>query len=248
MPFSGHLWFLQFLFLISLVALPLLRYLRSQKGLRLIDTLAGWCNRWGGIFLFLIPVILIRIGLRSVFSGEHTWADFLEFLAFFVIGYILQIDTRFTQTIRKHTWVCLLLGNLCFMGEGLFTLGLGYKYAGGEPFSLKFVLFETMMSIGRWSWIIFVLGLGAKHLNFNKKALSYCNEAVLPFYIFHQTIILCVGWFVIPWNIGILPKYLIIVAGSFALIMALYEGLVMPFNSVRFLFGMGAKKKPQPTP
>ena len=244
LPFSGHLWFLQYLFLISLVVLPLLRYLRSEQGLRLIDTLVGWYNRRGGLVLFLIPLLLVRIGLRSVFWGELTWADFFEFVVFFVIGYILPADTRFTESVKKHGWICLVLGIAGFVGEGFFVLGLGYNYPGGEPFSLTFVLFETVMSIGRWSWIVFVLSLGAKYLNFNNRVLAYGNEAVLPFYIFHQTIILCVGWFVIRWNIGILPKFVIIAVVSFALILILYELLVRPFNVVRFLFGMRLKKKP----
>ena len=115
---------------------------------------------------------------------------------------------------------------------------------GGEPFSLSFVLFETVMSIGRLTWIIFVLSMGAKYLDFNKDVLAYGNQAVLPFYIFHQTILLCVGWFVIRWNIGILPKYLIIALVSSALIMALYDLLVRRFNVMRFFFGMRPKKKP----
>jgi hypothetical protein len=250
-PFSGHLWFLLYLFLISLVALPLLRYLRSEHGLRLIDILAGWSQRWGGIFLFLIPVILIRIGLRSVFLGQFTWAGFLEFVLYFVIGYMLPADPRFTAGIKKHGWICLILGLVSFGGEGYFIAELGYNYPGGEPFSLTFVLFETVLSIGRWSWIVFVLSLGATYLNFNNKVLVYGSEAVLPFYIFHQTIILCVGWFVIPWNIGILPKYLIIAVASFALIMVLYELLVRRFNVMRFFFGMRSKKPsavPAPRP
>jgi hypothetical protein len=133
-------------------------------------------------------------------------------------------------------------GIAAFGGEALFVLGLAYNYPGGEPFSLMFVLFETMMAIGRWSWMVFVLSLGAKYLNFKNKVLAYGNEAVLPFYIFHQTIILCVGWFVIRWNIGILPKYLIIAAISFALIMGLYEAFVRRFNVVRFFFGMRPKR------
>ena len=246
-PFSGHLWFLQYLFLISLVALPLLRYLRSEQGLRLIYSLSGWCNRRGGIFLFLVPVIIIRIGLRSIFQGEHNWADFLEFVVFFVIGYILPSDTRFTESLKNHGWICLGIGMVGFGAEVIFVLGLGYN-PGGEPFSLSFVLFETVMSIGRLTWIIFVLSMGAKHLNFNKDVLAYGNEAVLPFYIFHQTIILCVGWFVIRWNIGILPKYLFIALVSFALIMALYDLLVRRFNVMRFFFGMRPKKKPSKAP
>jgi len=242
--FSGHLWFLQFLFLISLVALPLLRFLRSERGLRFIDKMAGRSARRGGIFLFLIPVVLVRIGLRGFMGGEHTWADFLEFVVYFVIGYILPADGRFTQGIKRHGWFCLVLGAVGVGVEGLFVLGLGYRYPEGEPFSLLFVIFETAMSMGRWGWIVFVISLGAKYLNMNGKALSYSNEAVLPFYIFHQTIILCVGWFVIRWDMGILPKYIIIAVASFILIMVLYELLVRRFNAVRFLFGMRPKKPP----
>jgi len=248
LPFSGHLWFLKYLFMISLLALPLLRYRHSKQDLIFIDKLAEWCARRGGIFLFLIPVILVRVALRSIFRGEHTWADFLEFTVFFLIGYILPADAHFTESIKKNGWICLILGLACFGGQGIFILGLGYNYAGGERFGLTFVLFEILMSIGRLSWIVFVLSLGAKYLNFNNQALSYGNEAVLPFYIFHQTIILCVGWFVIPLNMGILPKYLIIAVTSFALIMVLYELLVRRFNTVRFCFGMRPMKKPSAMP
>jgi len=229
--------------LISLLALPLLRYLHSKQGLSFIHKLAEWCAQRGGIFLFLIPVILVRVGLRSVFWGEHTWADFFEFMVFFLIGYILPANTRFTEGIKKYAWICLILGLASFWGEPIFIWRLGYNYPGREQFCLTFVLFEIMMSIGRWSWIVFVLSLGAKYLNFYNKALSYGSEAVLPFYIFHQTIILCVGWFVIPLNMGILSKYMIIAVTSFALIMVLYELFVRRLNVVRFCFGMRPMKK-----
>ena len=244
-PYHSQLWFLQFLFLISLVVLPLLRYLRSEQGLHLIDTLAGWCHRRGGIFLFLIPVLLVRISLKNVaLPGLYTWADFLEFLVFFVIGYILPADSRFTESIKKHGWICLILGNISCTVCGLLVLKSGW----GEPFSLKFMLIQTVYGIGRWSWIVFFLSLGEKELNVNNKVLAYISEAVLPFYILHHTIIVCVGWFVIRWNMGILPKFLIIVVASFALIMVLYELLVKAFNGVRFLFGMRPKKKPSARP
>jgi hypothetical protein len=246
-PYDGHLWFLRFLFMISLVTLPLLRYLRSERGLHLIDTLAGWCHRRGGIFLFLIPVIFVRISLLSFFSGGYTTAAFFEFIVFFVIGYILPADTRFTESIKIHGWLCLILGLVSFVGFfSFFVVELGYW--GDKPFSLIFVLFQIVYGIGRWSWIVFVLSLGAKYLSFNNKVLAYSSEAVLPFYILHHTIILCVGWFVIRWNMGILPKFLIIVVTSFAFIMVLYELLVKPFNVGRFLFGMRPKKKPSARP
>ena len=252
--FMGHLWFLQYLFLISLFVLPLLLFLRSEQGQRLIAKLAGWCGRWGGVFLFLIPLAVFRIALTHFFRGqEHSWAHFINFTIFFLIGYIIPADKRFTEGIKKVGWLCLALGIIGFAAEGTFIFVLNYNYGnihhpGGEPFSLMYVLFNTTMSIASWSWVAFVLSFGMKYLNVKSKLVTYGNEAVLPFYIFHQTIILCVGWFVIRWNIGIGSKFLIIAVVSFALIMVLYELLVRRFNVVRFLFGMRPKKKPSATP
>ena len=243
--FWGHLWFLQFLFIISLVTLPLLIYLKSEAGQKVIKRLATWCSRWGGVFLFLIPLIIVRIALRSFFAGEHTWADFFYYAVFFLIGYIIPADNRLTDSFKRCGWVCLALGIAGFVAELLLVLVLGYPYPGAESFSLMFILFQIIMSIANWSWVVFILSLGAKYLNFNNKVVTYGNDAVLPFYILHQTIILVVGWFVITWDIGILPKYLIIVVVSFVLIMALYELLIRRINIVRFVFGMRLKKAKQ---
>ena len=113
---------------------------------------------------------------------------------------------------------------------------------------MTYVLFNIVMSIGNFCWVMFILSLAVKYLNFNHKFLTYGNESVLPFYIFHQTIILCVGWFVIRWNIGIGPKYLIIALVSFALIIALCDLLVRRFNVMRFFLGMRPKKRSSKTP
>jgi len=65
----------------------------------------------------------------------------------------------------------------------------------------------------------------------------------MPFYLFHQTIILIVGWFVLPWNIGNWARYLIIAAISFPAILILYKVFVRRIGFMRFLFGMAPQKK-----
>jgi glucan biosynthesis protein C len=243
--FPGHLWFLQYLFLISLVTLPLLLYLKSEPGQRWIDRLAGWSDRRGGIFLFVIPLALVLVCLRSLFGGGTTWADFLWYAIFFLIGYIMAADKRLTESIKRHGGTCLILWILGFSGVGLIAGVLGYDpMPGNEPFSSTYVLFQIVWTITSWSAVVFMLSLGAKYLNYSNKMLAYGNEAVLPFYLFHQTIILIVGFFVIRWNMAILPKYLIIAVVSFPLIMVLYELLVRRFNVVRFFFGMRPQKLP----
>jgi hypothetical protein len=54
----------------------------------------------------------------------------------------------------------------------------------------------------------------------------------------HQTVLLCVGYFVVQWQIPDLLKYGIIAPSSFAIILSLYEFAVRRVNVLRFLFGM----------
>ena len=96
-----------------------------------------------------------------------------------------------------------------------------------------------------WFFILTFLGFGMKHLNVNTPFLKYANEAVLPFYILHQTVLLCVGYFVVRWAIPDLLKWLIIASISFVIVMGLYE-LVRRNNILRFLFGMKLLKQAAP--
>jgi peptidoglycan/LPS O-acetylase OafA/YrhL len=248
--FSGHLWFIQLLFVISLVTLPVFLYLKSDRGQRLIDRLAGWSDRPGGIFLFVIPLAIVQIGLNWLpVTTDRTWADFFWYAGFFVAGYVIAADDRFTDSIKRHGWVSLALWIVVFWGAGgLLALVLGFDPSPGHGFSLLYVLWQTTWSITNWSAVVFMLSLGAKYMNSTNRLLGYSNEAVLPFFLFHQTIILVVGWFVLPWDMGNLAKFLLITVISFPLILLLYEVFVRRFNVVRFFFGMRPKRKPSATP
>ena len=204
--------------------------------------------------MFVIPLTLILISLRGLFRGQNSWADFLWYAIYFIIGYVMVADKRFTKAFNRHQWVCLVLWIIGFFGGGgLFVLTLGYDpMPGNESLSFIYVLYQIVWSIASWSAVVFMLSLGAKYLSFTHKMLAYSNEAVLPFYLFHQTIILIVGFFVIRWNIGILPKFLIVTVISFALILVSYELFVKPFDIMRFFFGMRPRKlsdkKKEPSP
>ena len=82
---------------------------------------------------------------------------------------------------------------------------------------------------------------------------SYGNEAVLPFYVLHEPVTVAVAWVIVGWPTPLLVKYLSVVAASFVLTLALYEGLVRRFQLSRFLFGMKPTRHldpsaPQPRP
>jgi fucose 4-O-acetylase-like acetyltransferase len=55
-----HLWFVAFLFLFSLIALPLFMWLKGDSGKRFVVSLARLAKRRGGLLVFVIPPMMIR--------------------------------------------------------------------------------------------------------------------------------------------------------------------------------------------
>ena len=161
------------------------------------------------------------------------------YLSFFIYGYLLCSREGFWQAIDRYKTLALILAVPLSLVE--MTLdGLGYK--SGSPYSLVMILFSCAWCFIAWCWIIAFLGYARKFLSFTNKFLSYANEAVLPFYILHQTVIITMGYFVIQWQMNVYLKYLIVVVASFSGIILLYELIKRPVVT-RFIFGMRLNKK-----
>jgi peptidoglycan/LPS O-acetylase OafA/YrhL len=75
------------------------------------------------------------------------------------------------------------------------------------------------------------------------RAARYANEAVLPFYLLHEPVIVAAAWFIVRWHAPITGKYAALVIASFAATLALYETLVWRFRATRLLFGMKPRIK-----
>ena len=72
-----------------------------------------------------------------------------------------------------------------------------------------------------------------KYLAFDRPLLRSANEGVMPFYILHQAVLLCIGYFVMTWAINDAAKWVIVFISSFIVI----------FNSAR-LVRMGEHMTP----
>ena len=241
--FPYHLWFLEFLWVFSLIALPLFLFLRGAAGSRVIDTLAAWCARPGGIFLFILPVALIRVSLAAAFPRENDWATFATYLAVFVSGYLLFSRPSFAEAIRRQGWIALSIGIVSFMIEGVtYVTGYLETWVSSPSYTPGALLFQLLLSINAWAWIVFILSCGIRWLNFNTKRLPEANEAVLPFYVVHQPAIVLIAFYVVQWDLGILPKWLIIITLALALILVVYVLVIRRVNWIRWLFGLKPRK------
>jgi surface polysaccharide O-acyltransferase-like enzyme len=67
---------------------------------------------------------------------------------------------------------------------------------------------------------------------------AYANDAVLPFYVLHETVIVVVAYAVLSWPIGGGLQYCLIAVASLAATLLLYDLGVRRHPVTRFLFGL----------
>lgn len=225
----GHLWFILYLFVFSLVALPLFLYLRRESGQRLMGRLAGFFTRPGVIFLLAIPIMAADYVLL------HFYPNPVYFITFFLYGYILMADPRLEEVIDRHKGVALILGVAVYVvWISMVTMDVIH------PEWLQ----PIWRSLINWFCLIALLGYGKQFLNFTSGFLRYFSEAGYPLYIIHQTVIVIIGFYVVRWDAGVLVKLATIVVASFVITTVVYDVLVKRTNVTRFLFGMRPKKRP----
>jgi glucan biosynthesis protein C len=136
--------------------------------------------------------------------------------------------------IRQMRWLSLGLGIL--LTPAYLFLEFQTRYPAIFP--LAGAPKDLLNCLVSWSWLLVVLGFGMRHLSFNTPFLKYANEAVLPFYILHQTAIVSLGYFVLRWAIPDWLKFLVIFLGAFAASLGSYELLIRRYTPLRLLFGM----------
>ena len=234
-PWTGfHLWFLILLFLFSLITVNLFVYLRKDENLEKISKVALFFKKPGSLYLLIIPVIILELLNPLSILGNFGGYNLFSLLVFYIIGFLIASDKQFKESIENHGLIALIVGIISALLLPVVIL-----------FFYNVFLFWIVGLTYVWSWLIVILGLGSKHLNFNHKSRKFLNEIVMPFYVLHQTIIVIIGFFVIQTSLIIILEYLIISIVSFAIIIALVL-IIREVNVLRFLFGMSLKKKKLP--
>lgn len=251
-----HLWYLEYLFIFSLILLPL--FVRSKKrGTSCLSRLSIHFDKPWALFILFLPISVVAAAFEILGLGGARitggW-DPISYLLFFSYGYLIFSNDRIGETIKKYSPIYLAVAIIL---TALFIdsyFGFILKVPGLTRYDLQndgallplnqslWVAIHALRGLLAWSWIIGLLGLCSRYLNFNNKFLAYANEAVLPFYILHHTVIYIIGNYIIQWSSNIVSKFIIISVTSFVIIIAIYEILIRRINLVRFLFGMKLKK------
>jgi glucan biosynthesis protein C len=244
---TGHLWFLVCLLGFSLVLLPGLTLLRQPRGAWAVELTGRRLARPGGILLLAVPLVVVEVLLGGE-VGHAGWnnGSYALFLAY---GFLAAADRRVGQAFGRHWRAAMVLGGLLFVaGGGLYIAAS----AGGDPFTGMDPLamaFRLVKSLDGLLWVVAVLGLAHDRLARPKRSPgpararsarlgAYLNDAVLPFYVLHETVVVVVAYFVLAWRLAPGVQYLLIGVASLLVTLLLYELGVRRSPVTRRLFGL----------
>lgn len=213
----GHLWFILFLFLISIMALAPFHFYPYERVRKRVERMPAF-----GILFLFIPVWLMYY--LGNFGGFSIGKNFALYLAGY---YVLSNDSILEKLEKNIKW----LFGLCLM-ETIASAALYYKFS---------YYGDLWIHLIGWNSILVLLILARKFLNNSNGFTVYFNQASYPVYILHQSVLVALAYYVVKNITGIFLQVVCIWTGSFGLTILAYH-LIRKIPLVRNLVGIKGGK------
>ena len=230
-----HMWYVLILFIFCLIFYPLFRWWKGN-GRGVMNTIGNLlASPWTMWLALALPIFLLDLWIdgTDLAFGAGGWA-FLYYIFFLLYGFVTMSHERLQLNIHRARWSYLIAGLI--LSATYVFLNMNASNPVIVPWENE--LGDPLYFLSACTLLPAFLGFAMQHLTKTTPFLKYSNEAVLPFYILHQTVLLVIGYFVVQLTIPDLAKWMIIFLSSFPIILVLYEFVVRRFNVIRVLFGM----------
>ncbi len=243
----NHLWYLAYLWCYSMVLVLLKPLLDSAPARRLTGRMA----RSHGLFLLLGPaavLLLWLVWLAPAHPATNTLVNdtyqHAKYFTVFLIGYALGREAAFWQRAVALRWASLIA--VCVAVFWYFVLeALGQWLPADavvrtwpEGFWSLQSRFCEMLYV--WGVMLTLVGWAKRHLDRPFAWLPYCTEAVYPWYILHQSVLIAALFWLKPLHLGPVLEPLLVLLATVAGCLLLHEYLIRRVRWIRPLFGLKA--------
>ncbi|MEK6781928.1 MAG: acyltransferase family protein [Bacteroidota bacterium] len=239
----SHLWFVTYLFVFTILLLPIFLILR----IKIVEQWKQYLDRIiaSPVVVLVLCALLIfyyfKLYLRWPEQGSlvDDWFVFLFSMTLFFFGYFLASLPSLWQTCEVYRWYFLTLAFVCIIW---LYIQFWWSLQFPKTQDRSLYTYGVLNSIHIWSIILAILGFARKHLNFSNWFLRYTTPAVYPFYILHQTIIVATGYYVVQWSLPLFAKLLILILICLSSVGVLYHVVIKNFAVTRVLYGLKLKR------
>ncbi|WHY83870.1 acyltransferase family protein [Neobacillus novalis] len=228
----AHLWFILYLFVLSVAALPVFTFLNNQKRKDFVNKFHKIFSH-PFIFIFLFIVLTIAQALPAP-GGQNPFF----YLAILLIGYISCSDPSYQEMFNRYRFKALIM---VLILVPIWAVLVAHNQ-GAKDFSAISIFLTFFRSLNTLLGLIVILGFGNKILNFRHKILSYLNEAAFPIYIIHQSVLVVIGYYVIRLDMSVSAKFILIMLSTLVASLLIFELIIKRTGMTRYLFGVKTKK------
>ena len=236
-----HLWYLAFIFIFCMAFIPMIMFLRIPKVRLVLNNVVLIVSK-SSVLLPIILLFHLPYYISRNFLPSSDLTDLIYYFPYFIFGALFFAQPAIRTTIELNRKVTLAGGivasavlycTLWIRDESLNSV-MGTTVMELIQGPLK----EPMISLNQWLWVLTVTGFAIRFLNFGSNFLSYANRVVYPFYILHQTIIIALTYYLLPFEASMLTKFCIILIGTVLSILTIYELILKRFTVTKLMFGI----------
>lgn len=210
LPALNHLWFVLYLWLYTVVLallVPLVRWRGAQ---------ATFDRLFAGPMLPVVPTLwLVCIHGWWFPMGYETQNPFTDamahliYLPAFLFGFALAGSAPVLAACVRWRWTGAAMGVL---GYG-FILAVELGLNGDAPRWL-YPIYGAAHAVQQWGTILALVGFAERHWNRDARWRPLLTEAVFPFYLVHQTIIVVVAYWLIPAGLSGGVEFALLIAAT----------------------------------
>ncbi|RZM80140.1 hypothetical protein C3B51_13275 [Pseudoalteromonas rubra] len=244
---ANHLWFVEFLFIFMLLAVPVNVMLGTSSGHTLLQAMERIAVRKHGLLLLGLVVIGIRLCLKSVMRSQDTslfnLSVSLFFLLFFMAGMCFMKNPKIWQALadnRATNLKWLIVSSVAF-----YAWYYRPDISDYVSLDMRWQLWWLISALVSWTGLLTLVGYASAWCKQTPKWLHVTNELIYPFYIVHQTVIVALAYYIVQWDAGIAIKSLSLLCSSLLICVVICLFVIRPFNLTRYLFGLKTTK-PKP--
>jgi len=233
----GHLWFLLYLFVFSVIGLPLFLRLKKLGEAAPLVARARRLAAGAGILVPLIWIALLEGAFRPGWPGfqnlVNDWANFSVYLSFFLFGYLAGTERSLLVAAERNRCAALGIGLLAFVARlavyRVFTVHDGYTAAN--------IGAQALRGIAAYCIVVAAMGFGRRFLNRESRALRLARDLSFPLYILHFVPLSAAILLLLHSGLPVWARWAIAVAASWASVF-LFTALARFVPLVRSFFGI----------
>jgi surface polysaccharide O-acyltransferase-like enzyme len=242
LPTWNHLWFVAYLLVYTLLLAALLAVAKKPL-LRFGEMFA---DRLKGVHLLIWPILFLaaaRHFLLPLFEVTHAliddWYNHAVSFTAFLFGFLVMKERSIAAECIRLRWPALAIALAAYCGYASYVWA--YRADGAVPPDALRTAMRLVFAVDQWAAVVAILGFGARHLTLDSRLLRTLTEAVFPFYIVHQTIIVAAGHHLKPLGLSALPEAALLLAITIAGCWLTYD-ITRRVAPLRPLFGLGPRK------